>query len=231
MSQFPRNNADILALARRMVSGLELHPDIFTHGNPAELLSVIESFQEATFRLQEAQAAAKCAAIAKAEVLDRLQQEMKGQIRQAQVDTAAAPQQMNLIGINDRKKNAATLPPQQPGNLTLEYLGENSLTLHWRKSTYSTRRPVRHYLIQKRRMDNRCPWQLAAITFDNHYRLGESDFYSDEATRFRVIAANENGSSCPSNEVTTARAALPTTAIKPQIAPEPAAADKLAVAI
>lgn len=113
MAQFPRTQAETVELAESILTGLTQHADIFKTGDPNELRKSLDEYNSADIALAESQKRVSIAASSKREVFNRMLLATKRLIKQAELDSADDPSQLELIGWGPRKN-----PAQAPRELS-----------------------------------------------------------------------------------------------------------------
>ena len=99
MSQFPRTENDILALASAMFDGLMAHAVDFPNVDPVVLGAKVAAYNTVRTAQLDAAAAAKIATEAKNTELTELEELMRSDLKQAEVNTAGAGQASNTVAV------------------------------------------------------------------------------------------------------------------------------------
>ena len=138
MARFPRTEAEIVALAQAMVSGL-MDAGGFPNVNypsppvaPAELTALISAYTTARNAAIAAQAAAEEATTAKDDALEDLADAMKSDIRYAENAVDFDDDKLKLIGWAGRKERTPLAPPGQARLLEAPKQGEGWVFLDWK---------------------------------------------------------------------------------------------------
>jgi hypothetical protein len=196
--RFPLAEADILALSRSMVSGLEAHSEAFPRlpVEPEVLDAAIEAFKTLTAKAIEAEAHALAATAAKREALMELTTLMKSDLRYAETAAGRNETLLKYIGWSGPKPKTSQPIPGQPGNLTVVDIGESTLTLTWDAPVDGGR--VLAYSV-RRRLKTEIAWQDIATAMATTIRLKNQP--TGETLEYSVVAMNKSGTSLESNSV------------------------------
>ena len=113
--------------------------------------TLIDEYEHAHFWHVCFHAAAKLATEDKDTALDALIDFMKVQLTQAEVDTAARPTAMDLIGYGPAAEGATVDPPGMPRAFETEHQGPGGeLILDWKAPAAGDGGPVRTYVVERR---------------------------------------------------------------------------------
>ncbi len=200
MPEFPKNEADIAALAGDMIGGYLAQPALFPHADAGAVQAALSAFEARAYEKQEAHARAMLATRAKAAALQNLVQVMKKQLRQSEADAAAAPQSLDYIRWGPRAAPEATAAPGEPLGLQSVAEDATSVTLHWKSPAPRTGGRVRTYVIERREHAPGQPfsdWHQVGIALSAKATL--TDQPRAIQLEYRVIAVNTGGASMPSN--------------------------------
>jgi hypothetical protein len=197
--RFPLAEADILALSRSMVSGLEAHSEEFPRlpVEPEVLDAAIEAFKTLTAKAIEAEALALAATAAKREALMELTTLMKSDLRYAETAVGRNETLLKYIGWSGPKPKTSQPIPCQPGNLTVVDIGESTLTLTWDAPVDGGR--VLAYSV-RRRLKTEIAWQEIATAMATTISLKNQP--TGETLEYSVVAMNKSGTSMESNTAT-----------------------------
>ena len=200
--RYPRQQAEVVSLVDSMISGISEHSSIFTHCNAAALQTARNEYALADAALTDAESAMALAAERKLEKFNKLQQEMKKQIKLGVVDTVDNPVQLGLIGWGTKRAPQQIDIPGSPTNLKITAQGDNGLLcLVWEKGR-NNGGPVRCYTIERRQCNGSNPygdWMLAATALNNEHKLTKQPIGCK--LEYRVKAINSSGESMPTNTV------------------------------
>ena len=212
MATYPRIQSEISALVGSMIAGYTEHPGDFPSADVAVLQTARDEYRTTSEALADAQAAAKLAAVEKAEKLERLQAVMKAQLKRSQVDTASQPEKLALIGWGPKADPQSMQVSSPPTNLKITaqgIIGEEKkglLGLQWEKSAFKRARFVRYYCVERRHVQSNGdgetpvgPWGHIASVIDNKIALKEEP--TGVRMEYRIKAVNKGGQSMPSNTI------------------------------
>ncbi|HOV76266.1 MAG TPA: fibronectin type III domain-containing protein [Candidatus Hydrogenedentes bacterium] len=200
MPNFPKRDADIVALADAMIAGYGQNPSVFPHADVATLQSLRAGYQTKKNEQLDADAKAQLATEAKDGALDALEGIMKVQLRQSEVDTADDSEKLELIGWGPKAPAQPSNPPGQPRNLDPVIQGPSTLFLDWKSPAPGPGGRVRTYLIERRKQVSGGAfneWHQVGVALDSELTLTEQP--RNVQLEYRIIAVNNGGNSVPSN--------------------------------
>ncbi len=199
--RYPRQQAEVVSLVDSMISGISEHSAIFTHCNAAALQTARNEYETANNALTDAESAMALAAERKLEKFNKLQQEMKKQIKLGVVDTVDNPVELSLIGWGTKRAPQQIEIPGSPLDLKITAQGDGMLCLVWDKSKNGG--PIRCYTIERRSFGSQNSaegdWTLAATALNNEHKLTKQPIGCK--LEYRVKAINSSGESMPGNTV------------------------------
>jgi hypothetical protein len=200
MPKFPKQESEVLLLAYMMLGGFSLSPLDFPSVDSTPLSNALNDYITKSAYYKVARSAAQQATEAKNTKLDELLRLMKNCLKKSQVDTAAAPQKLSLIGWGPKPAAQASEIPDAPMNLVCIEQGGSKPLLRWQRP--SGKAPVRNYIIE-RRMENAegtfGAFVIAASSFSTEITLADQPLQVQ--LEYRVKAVNTAGESMPSNVV------------------------------
>ena len=208
MPRYPTQQAQILALAEAMIGGYTEHAALFPNADAPLLQSVRDAYNSAAAAQTDAMAAAQLATETKQAALAQLQADIKRQLKQSQIDTAANPENLNYIGWGPRASAKSIEAPGQPLKLKSIDEGAGTLVIEWKRPARGSGGPVRTYIIERRELTidetmddggDRGRWRQAAISLETSASL--KDQPRGVQLEYRVKAINKSGQSPPSNTV------------------------------
>ena len=201
MAQLPRTQPDATAMAQQMINGFTQHPEMFPSANVPDLQAALDDFKTAATAYQLAMAAAKQAGQRQKRAFAALQDQISNQVKAAQVDTVAAPINLDRIGYGPRRKKTPIPPPAQVDLVSVRPCGTASLELTWKKTNPKAGGKPQNFAIEMRIMGNGQPepWHLVGTAFG--YRTVVTAQPVGVRMEYRVVAANRAGRSLPSNEM------------------------------
>ena len=200
MAQFPRRESDVLALANAVVDGYTAYPAEFPNSDVATLTTVREDYKSARLTQICLVAAAKLATDEKDVKLEALADLMRVQLEQSEVDVAANPDALRLIGWGPDAPGQPSRPPGQPRALAATDQGPGTLVLDWKPPTPG---PVRTYVVERREQPVGggafSAWQQVGVSLTPEAHLTNQP--RNQQLEYRVRAVNLAGQSAPSNTV------------------------------
>jgi len=200
MPTFPRREPDAVALADAMIAGFQQNPSVFPHADVPGLQALRAAYQTAKNAQLDAEAKAVLVTEAKDGVLTTLEDLMKVQLRQSEVDVASDQEKLGLIGWGPKAPAQPSNPPGQPRNLDPVVQGPGILFLDWKAPAPGPGGRVRTYLIERREQVSGGAfneWHQVGVALDSELTL--TDQPRNVQLEYRVIAVNNGGNSLPSN--------------------------------
>ncbi len=203
MPDFPKREADIIALAEGVIAGYLAHPGLFPGGDPAALRAALDAFAAAKDLQVQKQAEAQLATEAKNEKLHHFEGLLKLQIKRSEVDTAADPIHLELLGYAPKATARPVDPPGQPRELRPTKEGDSDVTLDWKSPARGSGGRVRTYVIERREQPETGgaygDWFQVGVAIETTKKLEAQPRHRD--LEYRVLAINHSGQSPPSNAV------------------------------
>lgn len=198
MRRFPRREADIVALANSVISGLTEQADDFSSPplRPSELQNLVDSYHKRRDEIVEARSALTEAVKAKDESLAALVSGTKKVLRYAEDAVDHHDTKLKALGWRTRRKATPLQPPGQVRVLEVKEEGRGWVSLAWEKPSDGGKVAV--YLVQARRGDD-SDWSDANVAFETNVELSGQD--RGVQMFYRVVAANKAGEGVYSNEV------------------------------
>jgi hypothetical protein len=197
--RYPRQQAEVVGLVDNMINGITENPQIFSHCDSVSLQNARSEYALADAALADAESKAAIAAAAKLEKFNKLQQEMKKQIKLGIVDTVDNPIQLGLIGWGTNCAPHQIEIPGSPGNLRIAAQGNDGLLCFtWDKSRSGG--PVRNFIVERKQFNgNWSEWQLAGTSYNNEIKLIKQPI--GIKLEYQVRASNTSGQTMPTNTV------------------------------
>ena len=198
MARFPKQEAEIRALAQRVVAGLTNNPGLFPSPpvSPAALQAALDAFIARGEEAVAARALAEQATAAKRASLEELKAAMRAVLRYAEGAVNRSDPELSLLGWGAKAPGASLAVPGQVRNLVITEQGETGLTLEWEKPVDGG--TVATYKIE-RRVGPDGAWGIVSIAMKRHAVLTDQSRGKD--LEYRVIAVNKTGEGPPSNTV------------------------------
>lgn len=200
MPKFPIKEADVVALAETMVSGLTVHAADFPSVAVADLSTALTNYKNQRQSQEDAKSQAQIATVTKDVRLEDLVELMKNDLKLSEVDVAADPTKLTEIGWAPRSEPQPIVAPGSPTELHPIAEGQGTIWLKWEKP--SNGGPVRNYIIECRQQAEGGEfgaWMLANTTYNCEINLADQPM--NVRLEYRVKAANAAGESLPSNSV------------------------------
>lgn len=200
MPRFPKKEADVVALADAMIAGYAANPGDFPNADLAALQTARDQYQTDKDAQLDAQAKAQLSTEQKDVSLDGLEDKMKNEIKQSEVDTASDPENLELIGWGKKAPPSPSNPPGQPRALDPIVQGAGTLLLDWKAPARGTGGTVRSYIVERREADNKGAfgdWQQVGVALETELQLTGQP--RGKQLEYRVVAINAGGHSVPSN--------------------------------
>jgi len=197
MSQFPKNRAEILDLAQKVLNGFSSHPDIFT--NPPLDLDAYRQNIQADYILHDAVASLQ-AALAEANdkanhSTDLIGEQTRTGVRFAE-NLNLTEQQLALIGWGSRATPTPQAAPGQTRNLEILSHGEGAVELHW-KAPNEGGKPSSYKIYRRELPDG--DWTLVESIASKSAVLSNQP--RSKSLEYKVVAMNKSGDGAESNIV------------------------------
>jgi len=196
MARFPKAEAEIVALAQAMISGLAGNAAVYSLPPipVADLGSSFGSYMTAKNAAIAAQAAAEDATTTKDEALEDLADAMKSDIRYAENTVDFDDDKLKLIGWAGRKAATPLAAPGQARLLEAPKQGEGWVFLDW-KSPIEGGAAAAYKVMRRERPAG--PWEEVATAVISEATLVEQP--RGKELEYRIIAVNKAGDGEPSN--------------------------------
>jgi hypothetical protein len=200
---FPTSEPQIVALADRMLNGYTRHAADFPHIPilvRIRLISRYNNYMAAQAAMVKAFAALRIATKAKNNSVQALKKIMKQSLQKSEVDVAANPEKLKLIGWGPRTEPQPAQLPTQPTNLQITANENQIVTLKWDRP--DDVQPVRNYIVESRHQkgDGFCDWTIVQVSYSTQTTLRNQPLGIQ--LEYRVKAANNAGTGPASNTVT-----------------------------
>ncbi len=203
MPNFPKTEAEVVALVEAMVAGYTAHPADFPSIDPltdlVALQAALDGYQTDKQGQIDARAQAQLATVTKGTKLDDLTELMKNDLKLSEVDVADDPEKLTQIGWGPRQDPQPVEAPGQPTNLHPVAEGQGILWLAWDRT--ETGGPIRNYIVERREQPvgggEFGVWAIMGTALNNEINL--TDQPRGIQMEYRVKAANIGGESFPSN--------------------------------
>jgi hypothetical protein len=196
MARFPRTEAEIVALAEAMITGLTDNAVLY----PAPPVAVLDLTAAKTAYITTlnaaiaAKAVAEAATTAKDDVLEDLVEAMKSDIRYAENTVDFDDDKLKLIGWAGKKAPTALQPPGQTRLLEAPRQGDGWVFLDW-KAPIDGGAPSAYKVMRRERPAG--AWEDVATAVITEATLVEQP--KGKELEYRIIAVNKAGDGEPSN--------------------------------
>ena len=198
MARFPKSEAEIAALARRMITGLAEAAEDFPAPPipPEQIQAALTEYDSAKDAALAADGAAAETFAVKDEVLEALMDLMKADLRYAENTARHDPEKLRQIGWAGRKARTSLELPGQVRSLEVVAEGDGWVVLDWKAPVSGG--SVAAYKVQCRTKDKRS-WVHVGMSVESEILL--SDQKRGVELLYYVVAANKTGEGEPSNTV------------------------------
>jgi len=196
MARFPRTEAEVIALAQSLASGLTDNAAIYPAPPvvPLDLTTLISAYTTAKNAAIAAQAAAEDATGSKDDALEDLADAMKSDIRYAENTVDFDDDKLKLIGWAGKAAPTALQPPGQTRLLEAPRQGDGWVFLDW-KAPIDGGAPSAYRVMRRERPAG--PWEDVATAVITEATLVEQP--RGKELEYRIIAVNKAGEGEPSN--------------------------------
>jgi hypothetical protein len=198
MARFPSKESEVLVLAQDMAAGLAANAALFPDLPVplVDLTNAMGAYVIAREAAVAAQAAAEQAFADKLAALEALMDDMKADLRYAEVTVNYDDAKLKLIGWGGRAAKTPLAAPGQCRSLEAPREGEGWLFLDWKEPADGG--AIAAYKIQRRlRPDG--PWSEAGMAIETEATLTNQE--RGKEWEYRVLAVNKAGEGDPSNTV------------------------------
>jgi len=203
MPKFPKQEADIAALADAMLYGYAAHAVDFPSADMMGLFFAIKEYRNAKKDQVDALAVAQVSTEQKDARLAELVEVMKDELKKSEVNVGADSEKLEYIGWGPKAPPSPTDPPGQPRNLDAAIQGTNTVLLDFKAPARGSGGNVRTYVIERRQQPEGGgefgKWRQAGIALETESTL--TDQPRGTQLEYRVKAINTGGESMPSNTV------------------------------
>ncbi len=196
MARFPRTEAEVVALAEAMITGLTSNAVLY----PAPPVAVLDLTAAKTAYITAlnaaiaVKAAAEAATTAKDDVLEDLVDAMKSDIRYAENTVDFDDDKLKLIGWAGKKAPTALQPPGHTRLLEAPRQGDGWVFLDW-KAPIDGGAPAAYKVMRRERPAG--AWEDVATAVITEATLVEQP--KGKELEYRIIAVNKAGDGEPSN--------------------------------
>ncbi|MFH1975767.1 MAG: fibronectin type III domain-containing protein [Pseudomonadota bacterium] len=198
MARFPRTEAEVVALAQAMKSGLTDNAAIYPAPPvlPVDLTTLVNTYISDKNTAIAAQAVAEEATSDKDDALESLVEAMKTDIRYAENTVDFDDDKLKLIGWAGRKTATALTVPGQSRLLEAPRQGEGWVFLDW-KAPAEGGVPAAYKVMRRERPAG--AWEEIATAVISEATLVDQS--RGKELEYRIVAVNKSGDGEPSNTV------------------------------
>jgi len=199
MARFPKSEAEVAALAQRMIHGLTNGGDDFPSppASPEELQAALATYIAAKDATVTADKAAAESYTTKDDALDELVDLMKADIRYAEIAVRNNAEKLRQIGWSAPRDRKSLESPGQVRSLGTLQEGDGWVILDWKEPTDGGR--VSAYRVRCKKA-NGGGWKDAGMAVETRILMNDQE-RGVELT-YNVVAVNKTGVGEPSNIVT-----------------------------
>ncbi len=196
MATFPRTASQTVALCRKMLAGLIVPNFPAPPVNPGALAVTLAAYESADTDYVAQQAAAQLALDARAAAFDTLTEDMKKDLRYAELHTSFDDSKLQLIGWGGRSAPTALEVPGACRALETVEQGEGWVSLDWKEPSDGGKPAA--YQVQRRDRPAGA-WNDVAVAVESEATLSNQE--RGKEFEYRVLAVNKAGLSAPSQVV------------------------------
>lgn len=201
MPTFPSKPAEIQTLLKTIAAGFKAHPEIYSSPpySPDEIEAEANNYGLKHARCVELQAQADAAKAEERAAFESMKIKGKGSIAYA-IHATHDESELNFVGWSNRSAPTPTPPPGPPTSLDSPRHGNGTVYLTWDAPSQGGR--VQAYKIQQRELHSDSAdseWVLCEMAMTTEATLSNQP--KSLVLEYRVIAANVQGESSPSNVV------------------------------
>jgi len=199
MATFPLDEKTIFTLGQEMSAGLKANPDIYP-SPPVDTILLDEklaSFVTARDTVVAAQSATERAITAKQSVLQDLADNIKLNLRYAEMTVDFDDGKLKAIGWGGRRERTPLAPPGRVQNLTGAREAEGRVNLQWEKPVVGGK--VAAYQIMCRNRATGGDWNIEGMSISASITLTEQP--QGKEIEYGVMAMNKAGEGPISNTV------------------------------
>jgi hypothetical protein len=195
--RFPNTDAEIIALAEKIIAGMSENPNFPSSPiSSSDLRNLLDAAQQALNAQTASQATTKQYTDTKQGAFGSLEDGMRVFLRYAEGATNYDDSILAQVGWGGRATPHALEAPGQPQLLEIKLQEFAGLTLSWKQPVDGGK--VASYRIERReRAEGN--WMLVETAIDTEVRLENQE--RGKEWEYRVLAINKTGKGAPSNSV------------------------------
>jgi len=196
MAKFPAREAEIVALALKLIKGVSENPETFPSPPepPEQLAAKLQRYQDSAKAAEETTGAARAAHDLKDQDLDDLTEAMRSYLKYAESMAGRDESKLAMVGWAGRASRTALELPEQPRNVEVLRSGKGWVSLDWKQP--SDGGEVGAYKVEVSRPEEGV-WRNVGTAMGTEIRLDDQE--RGVELMYRVIALNRLGESKPSN--------------------------------
>ena len=196
MPRFPNSDSELIALAQKLIAGLQENPNFPSPPvSPAQLRSSLDAFIGQCDTQTAAQAAAEQATAAKNAGREQLAGEVRGDLHYAEYAAEGDDAKLSTLGWGARSPHTPISAPGQPFKLQITRSGPGEAKATWKRPIAGGLAAC--YLIRMREEGGN--WVAAGTFVGAEAEL--TNLKRGKELEFHVVALNKAGESLPSNSV------------------------------
>lgn len=197
MARFPTREADIKALAQKMIAGLEGNPDFPNPPvSPAELQNLLNTVNAQEDAQLATQAAAQQATEVKQGGVDAMTAAVKKNLHYCEDEVGGNDAKLAAIGWSGKAEPTPLQAPGQPRSLEVAKQGAGWVVLDWKKPADGGK--AAFFRVERRELPSG-EWATASTALE--FEITLDDQKHGKEWEYRIIAVNKAGESVPSNTV------------------------------
>jgi hypothetical protein len=195
--RFPKTDAEIIALAEKIIAGMSENPNFPSPPiSASELRNLLDTAKQSQNAQIASQAVTKQATDTKQEDFDKLEDGMKLFLRYAEGACNYDNSILAQVGWGTKSAPHPLEAPGQPQLLEVSQEGLSWLVLSWKQPVEGG--AIASYKIERRERAEG-DWMLVDVALDTEIRLENQE--RGKEWEYRIIAINKAGKSAPSNIV------------------------------
>ncbi len=201
MPNFPRREADVVALANAMVAGYKAYAADFPSADSVALTRVLGEYNKAKTTQISMMGLAQTATETKNLRLYALEEIMRNELEKSKADVDSDSKKLEYIGWDPKAEPPLLTPPGQPRVLDPVSHNASTLVLDWKAPARASGGFVRNYIIERRYqpVSGSDLWIQVGIALETEVTLRDQP--RGLQLEYQVKAVNAGGESAPSNTV------------------------------
>nr|VFJ68663.1 MAG: Fibronectin type III domain-containing protein [Candidatus Kentron sp. FM]VFJ73040.1 MAG: Fibronectin type III domain-containing protein [Candidatus Kentron sp. FM]VFK20240.1 MAG: Fibronectin type III domain-containing protein [Candidatus Kentron sp. FM] len=199
MAQFPLEEGKVFLLGQRVSAGLKVNSDIYPAPpvNPLDLDAALAAYSADKDAAVAAYAAAEQATVRKQATLQALSDQIKMNLRYAEMITGFDDAKLKAIGWGGRRERTPLAAPGQASNLVSVEQGDDWITLSWKKPKDGGK--PSSYEIRRREWGGDADWDTVGTSTSLEVTLTDQE--RGKELEYGVVSLNRAGEGAISNTV------------------------------